>query len=88
MTIENLPSVDYDGVDEYGSQSLFAIWESGQTSQMPAPLSVRLPRYRRLIVELIKRYGAKPPASVLSIGAGNGFTEAELAAAGFDVLAT
>jgi SAM-dependent methyltransferase len=39
-------------------------------------------------VEILRRYAPAPRARVLSIGAGNGFTEAELAAAGFDVLAT
>lgn len=80
-----LPSVDYDGA---GEESLFGMWESGATTDMQAPLSVRRPRYRRLIVGILRRYAAAPTARVLSIGAGNGFTEAELAAAGFNVLAT
>ncbi|MDQ3802470.1 MAG: class I SAM-dependent methyltransferase [Acidobacteriota bacterium] len=80
-----LPSVDYDGA---GEESLFGMWESGGATDMQAPLSVRRPRYRRLIVGILRRYAPEPTAHVLSIGAGNGFTEAELVAAGFNVLAT
>lgn len=80
-----LPSVDYDGA---GDESLFGKWERGEAASMQAPLSVRRPRYRRLIVEILRRHASAPTARVLSIGAGNGFTEAELAAAGFEVLAT
>lgn len=83
--MKTLPSVDYDGV---GGENLFVMWESGEAAGMPAPLSVRRPRYRRLLVGILRRYAPAPAARVLSIGAGNGFTEAELAAAGFNVLAT
>lgn len=83
--MNTLRSVDYDGADD---DSLFVRWERGEATGMPAPLSVRRPRYRRLIVGMLKYYAPIPAARVLSIGAGNGFTEAELAAAGFTVLAT
>jgi SAM-dependent methyltransferase len=83
--MNTLPSVEYDSV---GGESLFVMWESGEATGMLAPLSVRRPRYRRLLVGILRRYAPAPAARVLSIGAGNGFTEAELAAAGFSVLAT
>lgn len=83
--MSTLPSVDYDGA---GGESLFVMWESGRAAGLLAPLSVRRPRYRRLIVGVLRRYASAPAARVLSIGAGNGFTEAELAEAGFNVLAT
>lgn len=83
--MNTLPSVDYDRV---GEESLFGMWESGEATDMLAPLSVRRPRYRRLIAGILRRYAPTQTARVLSIGAGNGFTEAELAAAGFNVLAT
>lgn len=82
-----LPYIDYDA-SEVSGESLFALWERGESGQMPAPLSVRQPRYRRLIIELVKRHHPSLHATVLSIGAGNGFTEANLVSAGFDVVAT
>lgn len=84
---EHLPSIDYDK-QVYGSESLFDAWETGGSSTMQAPLSVRRPRYRKLIVSIARTYAPSPSATVVSIGAGNGFTEAELAKAGFRVTAT
>jgi SAM-dependent methyltransferase len=85
MKTQTLPYVDYDNFQS--GQSLFTVWERGESAQIPAPLSVRRPRYRKIIVRLITKchpLGAR----VLSIGAGNGFTEAEMRKEGFDVLAT
>src|SRR5262245_51841900 len=82
----SLPYVDYESFQS--GESLFAVWESGAPTQMPAPLSVRLSRYRQLIVKLARKHHLKSSAKVISIGAGNGFTEVELQKAGFDVLAT
>lgn len=87
MKKDFLPYIDYDA-SEVSGESLFALWERGESGQMPAPLSVRQPRYRRLIIELMKRHHPSLHATVLSIGAGNGFTEADLVSAGFDVVAT
>jgi hypothetical protein len=86
MKNESLPSIGYDCC-ELASDSLFALWERGANTPIPAPLSVRRSRYRRIIVGLIKRQNG-PGATVLSLGAGNGFTEADLSAGGFDVVAT
>src|SRR5689334_15347728 len=86
MTQERLPSVDYDNFKD--GESLFAVWERGAAAKIPAPLSVRRPRYRRLMVGLAKKHSAKSKARILSVGAGNGFTEAEMKKEGFDVLAT
>lgn len=86
MKMETLPCVDYDSSSS--GESLFALWERGEDSQMPAPLSVRRRRYRQLIAKLIKRHQPKNCARVLSVGAGNGFTEADLKGEGFRVLAT
>jgi len=82
----SLPYVDYDSFQS--GESLFAAWESGAPTQIPAPLSVRLAQYRQLIIGLVRKHHLKSCAKVLSIGAGNGFTEAELQKAGFAVLAT
>lgn len=87
MKNDFLTSIDYD-TSEVKGESLFALWERGESGQMPPPLSVRQPRYRRLIIELVKRHHPRSHATVLSIGAGNGFTEADLFSAGFDVVAT
>lgn len=86
MKMEPLPYVDYD--TSPSGESLFALWERGEGSQIPAPLSVRRWRYRQVIVKLIKRHQHKSCARVLSVGAGNGFTEADLRGEGFRVLAT
>src|ERR1041384_8180907 len=87
MNKDFLPYIDYD-TSEVAGESLFALWEQGESGLLPAPLSVRRPRYRRLIIGLVKRYRPSLNATVLSIGAGNGFTEADLVSAGFDVVAT
>lgn len=86
MNMDSLPYVDYDS--SQCGESLFALWERGESTQVPAPLSVRRRRYRQLIVRLTKRHQPKSCARVLSVGAGNGFTEAALRVAGFSVLAT
>jgi SAM-dependent methyltransferase len=85
---ESLTSINYDGDESTGLESLFDAWERGATTRMQAPLSVRSPRYRSIIVGLIKRLQGRDAGTVLSIGAGNGFTELALSEAGFDVLAT
>ena len=88
VSTESLPSIDYDGGEPAGGENLFAAWESGSTSHIPAPLSVRRPRYRRVIVYLAMRYASRFKRRILSVGAGNGFTELALTEAGFSVLAT
>lgn len=88
MKPEALPSIKYDGDEVDGTASLFKAWESGSTSDIPAPLSVRRPRYRQIIVCIVRHYAAGAGTTVLSIGAGNGFAELALARAGFDVVAT
>lgn len=86
MKTESSPDFNYDSSES--GESLFAVWETGKPAQMPAPLSVRRPRYRRLIVKLITKHVSRSQSRVLSIGAGNGFTEAEIQMQGYDVLAT
>lgn len=83
--MNNLPQVDYDGS---GEESLFLKWENGEPTALQAPLSVKRPLYRRLVVGILRRYAPTARARVVSIGAGNGFTEAAIAAAGYDVVAT
>ena len=79
-----LRSVDYEPP---GAPSLFDRWETGAAAPLPPPLSVRDARYRARIVELLERHRSLG-SQLVSVGAGNGFTEAALAAAGWDVLAT
>lgn len=78
-------SIDY----EYGGgDSLFRRWEAGEATALPAPLATRSGWYRKVILGLARHYCSKPGASLISLGAGNGFAERELAHAGFNVLAT
>ena len=67
--------------------SLYDLWERGSAAPLQAPLSVANDEYRRFICELFaSRKGQRH--SLISIGAGNGFVERELADAGWNVLAT
>jgi len=86
MKTESSPYFNYDSSES--GESLFAVWERGGPAQLPAPLSVRRPRYRQLIVGLITKHVSASRPRVLSIGAGNGFTEAEMRVRGYDVIAT
>lgn len=79
-----LPSVAYE---RPGRASLFDCWESGQPTDLLPPLSVRDPAYRAHLVHLLAPYRLDH-RTLVSVGAGNGFVEAELSAAGWDVLAT
>jgi 2-polyprenyl-3-methyl-5-hydroxy-6-metoxy-1,4-benzoquinol methylase len=84
-TPELLPSVDYEPT---GELSLFERWESGEETALQPPLAVRDRRYRELVVHMLEGYRADGRARLVSLGAGNGFIEAELQNAGWDVLAT
>jgi hypothetical protein len=69
-------------------QSLFARWERGERTTPPAPLATRSRHYRRLIVKIIQNLLPISNGTLISLGAGNGFAETALTAAGFKVLAT
>lgn len=79
-----LRSVEYEPA---GAPSLFDLWESGAPAPLQPPLSVRDARYRARIVQLLDPHRA-PGGRLVSVGAGNGFTEAALTSAGWEVLAT
>jgi len=79
-----LPSVEYEPPNE---ASLFDRWEAGDYTSLLPPISVRDADYRALIVRLLGRY-ITLGTHLVSIGAGNGFVECDLAKAGWDVLAT
>lgn len=79
------PSIDYSG--SCGS-SLFARWEAGEKTSMPAPLATRSNWYRTIIVGLMNRYATGLGRQIISLGAGNGFAEKELMQAGYNILAT
>lgn len=81
---DRLPSVAYEPP---GQPSLFDLWEAGEPTEMLPPLAVRDPRYRSKMIRLLEHHGPTG-GSLVSVGAGNGFLEAVLAAAGWDVLAT
>jgi hypothetical protein len=66
---------------------LFDRWKEGDDSALVAPLAVRDAAYRRQVVDLMTAWLGSG-ATIVSVGAGNGFAEVELAAAGWDVLAT
>jgi len=79
-----LPTIDYEPPD---GPSLYDEWESGSVCSLPPPLSVRSESYRRFIATTIQAL-ADHRASLLSIGSGNGFVEAQLKSQGWNVLAT
>ena len=67
--------------------SLYEVWESHASASITPPLSVTDARYRCVVVATLRPYRA-PPARLLSVGAGNGFTEQALQQDGWEVLAT
>lgn len=84
MLAHRLPSVAYEPP---GQPSLFDRWEAGEHTALPPPLAVCDARYRAMIARVLGRHRAGG-RRLVSIGAGNGTVEAELAAEGWDVLAT
>jgi len=70
-----------------GKPSLFARWERDEDSAMTAPIAVRSAAYRALIADVLEAHRL-PGATLLSVGAGNGFAEAVLQDRGWDVTAT
>ena len=79
-----IPSITYD--PPLGP-SLYEVWESGARALIAPPLSVTDANYRSAILATLLPYRT-PPARLLSVGAGNGFTEQALQRDGWDVLAT
>ncbi len=84
MNSDGLPSIEYEPP---GQPSLFDRWEAGGDAILQAPLAVRDPDYRRMLLGVFERLLA-PGRRLIGIGSGNGLVETELAAAGWDVLAT
>jgi hypothetical protein len=79
-----LRSIDYEPADE---PSLFSRWERSEAAVMTAPIAVRSATYRELLTDMLKPH-LHPGATLLSVGAGNGFAEVELQNHGWDVTAT
>lgn len=79
-----IPSISYDPPT---GPSLYAVWESGISVPIAPPLSVTDADYRAAVVAFLRPYRT-PPVRLLSVGAGNGFTEQALQQDGWDVLAT
>ena len=84
MQTPPLRSVTYEPTQ---GPTLFDRWEAGDHSTLAAPLSVRDPRYRGVVVDMLGPY-LKDGSRLISVGAGNGFTETALSAASWNVLAT
>jgi SAM-dependent methyltransferase len=84
MSGSRLPSIEYEPP---GQPSLYDRWEVEGNATMQAPLAVRDPEYR---ADLLRIFEGLPALGrrLIGIGSGNGHVEAELAAAGWDVLAT
>lgn len=84
MHAGRLPSVAYDPAN---GPSLFDTWEAGGRTSLAPPLSVVDAGYRAHVADILRGYlGAG--ARLVSVGAGNGCVEVELANAGWDVVAT
>jgi len=84
MRYRVLRSIDYEPADE---PSLFWRWEHNEVAVMTAPIAVRSATYRELLADMLEPY-LHPGATLLSVGAGNGFVEVELQSRGWDVTAT
>lgn len=84
MTSRRLASIQYEPP---GRPSLFHRWEAGHQTDLVAPLAVRDPQYRASVLRILEPF-RDGGSRLVSVGAGNGFIEADLAAAGWDVLAT
>lgn len=67
--------------------SLYELWERGVSKPIAPPISVTDADYRWTVVATLRPHRT-PPASLLSVGAGNGFTEQALQQDGWEVLAT
>ena len=80
-----LPSISYEPA---GNPSLFDQWEAGDPAVLQAPLSVHDASYREVIVGVITALHQMGRRTLVGVGSGNGVVEAELSAAGWDVLAT
>lgn len=79
-----LRSIDYERGGP--GKSLYDLWDEGGALET-RPLSVVSQRYRDAIVNALTRW-VQPPACLISLGCGCGFTELALARAGYRVLAT
>lgn len=79
-----LRSIDYEPADE---PSLFWRWEHNKAAAMTAPIAVRSAAYRELLADMLEPH-LHPGATLLSVGAGNGFVEVELQSRSWDVTAT
>lgn len=84
MNTPSLPSIEYEPP---GQPSLFDQWETGGEAMLQAPLAVRDPEYRTVLSRVFQGLSASG-RRLIGIGSGNGCVEVELAAAGWDVLAT
>ena len=67
--------------------SLYEVWENGSRAPTAPPISVIDADYRSAVVATLRPHRT-PPARLLSVGAGNGFTEQALQRDGWHVLAT
>ncbi len=85
MKDETLPSIDYAPT---GEMSLYERWERRLPAPLVAPIAVRDSNYRQVIASILRSADADRAEILLSVGAGNGFTEALLSQQGWQVLAT
>jgi SAM-dependent methyltransferase len=66
---------------------MFDAWETGISTSLAPPLSVVDAGYRAHVVDILRDH-LRAGRRLVSVGAGNGYVEVELAKAGWDVLAT
>lgn len=71
-----------------GENSVLLDWERGDWSRLPPPPSVHSQAYREFVLAQMLRIAEGRRRSVASLGCGNASIEVELAASGFEVLAT
>ena len=79
-----LPSIAYEPAL---GPSLYELWESGSRAPTAPPISVTDTDYRSAVVAMLRPHRTQH-ARLLSVGAGNGFTEQALQRDGWEVLAT
>ena len=81
---QRIRSIDYE---PDGQPSLYRLWECDSVAAVTAPIAVRSSEYREAVAAMLAQHFRRG-ATLLSVGAGNGFAEVALMDRGWHVTAT
>jgi hypothetical protein len=79
-----LKSIDYE---PEGEPSMYSLWERDSYAAVTAPIAVRSAEYRDAVADMLAPHFRRG-ATLLSVGAGNGFAEVTLMERGWHVIAS